>query len=227
MTVGDSGISLRARLTIAAVSMGAVAIAAFVVLAFGSRIGRAITATEAVQNREELRKKALNKFAGLPLYFEKNQGQVNQSVRYLARAGRMSLFLTDDAATFSMIGGVMDKSPYPVRLDGQPFADHTHLTESAVRIRLVGANSDPQIVGEGALPGRVNYLIGDDHAKWHTNIPTFAKVRYRDVYPGIDLVYYGTPSALEYDLIAAPGADTSKIKFAIEGGDRTEPRPRR
>ena len=221
MSVGISGVSARARFSVAALSVGAIAIVAFVVMTFGARIGMATRATKAVDNPEQARRDALNKIAGLPLYFEKNQGQVNKSVRYLARAGRMSLFLTDDAATFSMIGGEMDKSPYPIGLDGKPFVDHTNLNESAVRIRLIGANRHPEVVGEGALSARVNYLIGDDRSKWHQNIPTFAKVRYHDVYPGIDLVYYGNPDALEYDIVAAPGADTSKIKFAIEGGNRT------
>lgn len=221
MAVGSSGISLRARLTIAAVSVCAVAVVGLAVITFGSGLGRFTRTLTRQQNPEQLRQEALHKFAGLPLYFEKNQGQVNQSVKYLARAGRMSLFLTDDAATFSMIGGVLDKSPYPIRLDGTPYEDHTALNESAVRIKLVGANPHPQIAGEGALSGKVNYLVGDDHSKWHQNIPTFAKVRYHDVYPGIDLVYYGSPDALEYDIVAAPGADTSKIKFAIEGGNRT------
>src|ERR1039458_9562973 len=129
MAIGNSRVSLRARLAIALVSIGAAAIVAFVVLTFGSRIGTAKTAAEAVQNPEQARKEAMKKIAGLPLYFEKNQGQVNQSVRYLARAGRMSLFLTDDAATFSMIGGEMHKGPLPQgflpRSDGE-----TKLTES-------------------------------------------------------------------------------------------------
>ena len=67
----------------------------------------------------------------------------------------------------------------------------------------------------------MNYLIGDDKTNWHRDVPTFGRVRFHDVYPGVDLVYYGTPSKLEYDLIAAPGADTSKIKFAIEGPAKT------
>src|ERR1700688_1725444 len=100
MSVQHSGVSPRARFTLAAVSMGAVAIVAFVVLMLGSRMGGTTIATNPEQAREE----ALNKIGGLPLYFEVNQGQVDPSVRYLARSGRSSLFLTDDAAVFSLIG---------------------------------------------------------------------------------------------------------------------------
>ncbi|MGC1399114.1 choice-of-anchor D domain-containing protein [Candidatus Binatus sp.] len=219
MTVRNSGISLRARLTIAA-SIGALAILAFVVLTLGSRTGTAMTSSsEAVKNPQQAKQEAMAKIAGLPLYFEVNRGQVNPSVRYLSRSGRYSLFLTDDAATFSLIGGVFHKSPLANALSGR-HGDDTHLTESAVRVRLVGANPHPQAEGLEPLPGRVNYLIGNKK-NWHRDIPTFGRVRFNNVYPGVDVVYYGTPSALEYDLIAAPGADTSKIKFAIEGPAQT------
>lgn len=229
MSAVKSGGLSRARLAVAAVSIGAVAIAVFAVLTFGSRIGamskgspnsevagRIIPASAGAQSAEDRRKDAMGKIAGIPLYFEANRGQVDPSVRYLARSGRYSLFLTDDAAVFSMIGGEFHKGPMPA---GFPYkaGGETKLTESAVRVRLVGANQHPQVEGLEPLPGRVNYLIGNDKTSWHRDVPTFGRVRFHDVYPGVDLVYYGTPSKLEYDLIAAPGADTSKIKFAIEG----------
>jgi hypothetical protein len=228
MSVHHSGVSPRVRFTLVALSLGAVAIVAFMALTFGSRIGASTTASSnsqvagqvipasaGMQNPEELRKEALNKVAGLPLYFEANRGQVDPSVRYLARSGRYSLFLTDDAAVFSLIGGEFHKGPmpkgFPYRAEGD-----THTTESAVRVRMVGANPHPEVAGLDRLPGHVNYLIGEKK-NWHRDIPTFGRVRFHNVYPGVDVVYYGAPNALEYDLIAAPGADTSKIKFAIEG----------
>ncbi|MBI1876199.1 MAG: hypothetical protein HYS05_20220, partial [Acidobacteria bacterium] len=75
------------------------------------------------------------------------------------------------------------------------------------------------MTGEGELPGRTNYFIGNDPTKWRTDIPTFAKVRYHDVYPGIDLVYYGNQQQLEYDFIVAPGADPEQIKLSFDGID--------
>ena len=61
------------------------------------------------------------------------------------------------------------------------------------------------------LPGRVNHLVGDDPAHWHTDIPTFARVRYGDVWPGIDVVWHGDQRRLEYDFVVAPSADPSRI----------------
>ena len=150
------------------------------------------------------------------VYFEKNQGQADARVRYLSRSGRTSLFLTDDAAVFRLIGGDLRKGPILPGLAGTPHGP-SELTEAAVQIRLVGAKPHPEIAGLEPLRGRVNYLVGHDPKKWQRDIPTFARVRYRDVFPRIDLTYYGTDDGLEYDLVAAPGADTSKIKFAIEG----------
>src|SRR5688572_10547238 len=69
------------------------------------------------------------------------------------------------------------------------------------------------------VPGKTNHLMGDDPEQWHTNIPTYAKVRYREVYPGVDLVYYGRGRQLEYDFMVAPAADPSAIRLAFEGSD--------
>ena len=89
--------------------------------------------------------------------------------------------------------------------------------QAVVRMKLEGANPSPAIDGMEPLPGMVNYFIGNDPAKWHTTIPTYAKVQYQDAYPGITLVYYGNQGRLEYDFIVAPGADPNQIKLAFEG----------
>ena len=152
----------------------------------------------------------------MPVYFEKNRGQVNSQARYLSRSGRYSVFLTDDAAVFSLIGGNLNRSRVPTgfeKHDAQP----TKLTESDFRIRLLNTNRGADIRGLTPLPGRVNYLIGSDETRWHRDVPTFGRVQYRELYPGIDLIYHGSASGLEFDFVAAPDADTSKIQFAIEG----------
>ena len=82
---------------------------------------------------------------------------------------------------------------------------------------LVNANPQSQAAGHDALPGKSNYFIGNDPAKWRTNIPTYAKVKYEGVYPGVDLVYYGNQGQLEYDFVVAPGADPGLVTLAFEG----------
>lgn len=82
---------------------------------------------------------------------------------------------------------------------------------------LAGANTDPIVTGEKELPGKVNYLIGNDRARWHTGIATYRQVRYHDVYPGIDLIYYGNQRQLEYDFVLGAGIDPKTVRMTFEG----------
>ena len=84
-------------------------------------------------------------------------------------------------------------------------------------MKLVGANPKAQIEGLDRLPGISNYFIGNDPAKWRTNIPHYAKIRYRDIYPGIDLVYHSDKEQLEYDLVVAPGSDPALAEMSYTG----------
>jgi hypothetical protein len=86
-----------------------------------------------------------------------------------------------------------------------------------VRMSLINASPNAELVGLEELPGRSNYLIGRDQAKWHTNIRNYARVKCHEVYPGVDLVYYGNQRELEYDLVVAPGTDPNQIRLAFEG----------
>ena len=83
-------------------------------------------------------------------------------------------------------------------------------------MKLVGANA-AEPAGEIQLPGKSNYFIGNDPAKWHRDIPQFARVRYRNVYPGIDVVYYGNQGRLEYDFEVAPGSDPKQVALRFQG----------
>ncbi len=130
--------------------------------------------------------------AVLPLTFEPNRGQSDPQVRYLARTSASTLWLTGKEAVLGTPHGTL-------------------------RIRFEGANRAPQIAGEDPLPGKANYFLGNDPARWSHDIPLFGQVRYRDVYPGIDAVFYGNPDNFEYDLVLAPGADPRRIHLAYTG----------
>ena len=92
---------------------------------------------------------------------------------------------------------------------------------ASVWMKLAGARADARIEGIDALEGRVSYFIGNDPNRWHSGIPTYARVKYKAVYPGIDLVYHGSTDALEYDLVAAPGADPNAIRIELQGAEGT------
>ena len=76
--------------------------------------------------------------------------------------------------------------------------------------------------GDGALGGKVNYLVGSEPGKWRENVPTFSQVEVAEVYPGIKVVYYGNERQLEYDFVVAPGADAGLIALRIGGADQVQ-----
>lgn len=163
----------------------------------------------------------------LPLSFESNRGQVGKSVKFLSRGPGYTLFLTPGEAVLNLqklhaqpttdltTARLPQKPAMPPLVPAHPAAD------MALRIRVAGAkaNPGPAIEGLNRLPGKTHYLIGKDPAKWRTDISNYGKVRYRSVYPGIDLVYYGKQRQLEYDFIVQPGADPKDILMAFSGAE--------
>jgi hypothetical protein len=151
-------------------------------------------------------------YGKLPLSFEANQGQTDSQVKFISRGRGYSLFLTSTEAVLSLQGPPAGNGP----LRSAPSTKST----AVLKMDLVGANPSPQLTGRDELPGKSNYLIGNNRAEWHTNVPNFAKVEYADVYPGIDLVYYGNQRQLEYDFVVSPGADPQDIRVAINGDEK-------
>ena len=138
--------------------------------------------------------------AGLPLNFEQNLGQAPQQVQYLAHGPAYTIAITEQGAALT-VGNEARNAASP----------------QVIRLRVRGANHASIPTAEDPLPGRVNYFIGNDPSRWHTNIATYDKVRYAGVYPGIDLIYYGTQGKLEYDFAVAPGAAPKTIGLSFEG----------
>ena len=141
----------------------------------------------------------------LPLSFEQNRGQTDTRVKFLSRGNCYTLFLESTEAVLSLKKRGTKGDP------GAP-----------LHMKLVGANPDPAVTGLEELPGKSNYFIGNDPAKWRTNVPTYARVKYQNVYPGVDLVYYGSQRQLEYDFLVAPGADPKAIQLDLQGADKVE-----
>ncbi len=151
--------------------------------------------------------------------FELNQGQADPQVKYLARGRGYQAFLTETEAVLRLSRANRNPAPGP---PNHLFAEQNNSQSSALRIRLDGASPAERISGLNLLPGKSNYLIGNDPNKWHKDIPNYARVEYHEVYPGINLAYYGTQRALEFDFIVAPGHDPGVISVSYEGADSIE-----
>lgn len=171
-------------------------------------------------------------YGKLPLTFEANQGQIQRNVKFVARGAGYTVFLTSgqmvlalrsssvtsNANTNVSVGAPNQKNAIPAtNLASASLNQKTEPT--VIQINLVGADENPATAGEDPQPGKVNYFIGNDPKKWQTNVPTYKQVRYKNLYPGIDLVYYGNQSRVEHDFVISPGADPNQIQLDVKGTD--------
>jgi hypothetical protein len=158
-------------------------------------------------------------YGKLPLSFEENVGQTAPQVRYVSNGAGFKLFLTPQEAVLAL------RSPFSHDLSPlHRFAAVRALREalraqrrSTIRMRFEGANPAARISATGRLLKRTNYFIGNDTKKWRTDVPSYARVKYEGIYPGVDLVFYGNQRRLEYDFIVAPGADPRAIRLKLQG----------
>jgi hypothetical protein len=146
----------------------------------------------------------------VPLSFEPNQGQAASTVQFLSHGSGYAIFLTPGKVVLNL----ERQQPASAAATGQ-------VTQAAsfdtLRMSLIGANSKANAVGLARQPGVVSYFIGNDPKNWRSGIPTYGKVNYPQIYPGVDLVFYGNQRQLEYDFVVAPGADPSRIAWRIDG----------
>ena len=161
-------------------------------------------------------------YGKLPLSFEANVAQTDEQVKFLSRGRGYALFLTSNEAVIALEKPA-SQSRRPKGLLGPKVVEpqkEAGATSAVLRMQLVAANWTRRVVGAEELPGKVNYFIGNDPSKWRTNVPTYAKVKYEGVYPGVDLVYYGNQGRLEYDFVVAPGADPNSIQLKFRGAGK-------
>lgn len=162
-------------------------------------------------------------YAALPLAFEKNQGQTDAQVEYMARGKGYTLFLTANDAVFSLQSRPAASETSKLRREsvlhsknpGQRTAEKN--STAAVRMQLVGGNSLAKVSASDELPGKSNYFLGNDPSKWHSGVAHFARVSYQDVYPGVNLTYHGEQHQTEFDFVVAPGANPAPIGFQFTG----------
>ncbi|HBI16285.1 MAG TPA: hypothetical protein DDY20_12390 [Desulfobulbaceae bacterium] len=150
-------------------------------------------------------------FATMPLSFIANKGQVDEKAKYYAKASRYTLWLTQEGMVFDQaVLPRIEKAAGTGAGGENPHRDVSGLV-------FVNANPDPAMIAVEETGHRVNYFIGNDPAKWHSNIPTSQAVLYQDLYQGIDLKVYGVEKQIEYDWIVKPGEDPGAIRFAYQG----------
>jgi hypothetical protein len=169
----------------------------------------------------------LETYGRLPLAFEANEGQSPAGIQFLSRGEGYDLSLMSREADLTLrqpaAGGSSAKRPArfgganSVRVHNRPRSNEK---QSELRMRLAGSNPDASLTGVERTGTKINYFIGNDPKKWHTDVPAYAKVKYGSVYPGVDLIFYGNQGEFEYDFVVAPGADPKVIALNIEGASK-------
>jgi len=192
----------------------------------------------ATQDEAATRARLERAFGHLPLYFVENQGQMDERVAYYIQGSDKMIYLTPEGVTFALTGRAQmaNRKSQIGRSANQrisksanrhsPF-DYARSSEDSgveagevrrwtVKLDFVGANPDVRPVGEEQQEAVISYFKGQPD-EWRTGLPTYSRLVYRDLWPGIDLVYYGTVDRLKYEFIVHPGADPGQIRLAYRG----------
>ena len=165
---------------------------------------------------EETRARVADEYGRLPLQFEVNRGQYPRGVQFISRGHGYSLFLSSGEAVLALEGRPAQEDTS----QDQPAAgaaSRSAADRALLRMSLLGAAGEPRAEGLEELPGKVNYMLGDDAGGWRTNVSAYRRVKYGAVYPGVDMIYYGNQRQLEYDFVLAPGADYRAIRLRFDG----------
>jgi hypothetical protein len=164
-------------------------------------------------------------YGKIPLYFIPNLGQLDKRVICYVQGSDKALYFTAEGITMALAGSAERKDP-PGRLGAGGSlsgADETALkarkpgpSRRIVKLEFVGARKGVLPAGEGETGAVVSYFKGK-RADWKAGLPTYSRIIYRELWPGIDLVYRGTANRLKYELVVHPGADPSRIRLAYQG----------
>ena len=170
-------------------------------------------------------------YEAFPLSFEPNEGQANATVKYVAHGSGYTVFLTDREAVLSLHRcqqspalqklNAMTRGRLLARKIGRARMLRDQICKSrTVRMSVDRGSGRTHLEPLRELPGKSSYYIGTDPSKWLINIPNYSRVRYENVRPGVDLVYYGNGGRLEFDMIVAPGTNPKTIALKFPGEEQ-------
>jgi len=163
-----------------------------------------------------------NAYAQLPMGFEENRGQASRDVKFVSHGSGYALSLAPQEVDIAVLRRrAITASPLHRAAALRALREaRKAMKTTVIRMQLQGANPAPAIAANEPLPGRSNYFIGSNPDKWVTDVPSYGRVKYSGIYPGVDLEFYGNQRHLEYDFTIAPGADPKVISLKIDGAQK-------
>ena len=163
-------------------------------------------------------------YGKLPLSFVENRGQMDKRARFVIRGPRASAFFRNDGVTFDLWEASkikpLNKRDMLQKMKPEIPSKPEKRRHAVLKLTFKGADPNCRVEGMDTLPGKVNYMIGKDKSKWHTGIPTFKGVTYKNIWSGIDVIYRGDQCQLKYDIRVNPGADIKKVQLRYDGAQR-------
>jgi hypothetical protein len=138
-------------------------------------------------------------FTSAPLSFEPNRGQAAPSAKFVSRGMGYKLLLEQNGARFQF--------------------NSKDQASRVLKMEFAGASAKAATTGEAQLPGKADYFPTGNPKTWITDVPTYSRVRYADMYPGVDVAFYGSAHRLEYDVLVQPGADPGRVRMKLSGSD--------
>ncbi|WP_238882855.1 SBBP repeat-containing protein [Clostridium sp. YIM B02551] len=155
------------------------------------------------------------KYTMFPLSFQVNEGQIDPEAKFMAKGSNYNLFFTPSQVVLSL------RQRNDLNLNkAESVSTNEELEVSYVKMHFINAKGDLEIIGLEELPAKCNYFIGNDTSRWLTNISTYEKIKYKNIYQGIDIVYYGNQQQLEWDFIVQPNCDASQINIDFSGVEK-------
>lgn len=171
------------------------------------------------QNKNQTR--MIDAYGRLPLSFVSNHGQTDDNVKFLSHGHGYTLFLTSNEIVLSLddINTKLSEEKRDLKSNEKSPDKQFSKKKTLLSMRFKDSNLSPKVYGLDKLLAKNNYFIGSDRTKWIRNTPNYAKVKYEEIYPGIDLVFYGNKQELEYDFIVKPDASPETISMIFEGAE--------
>lgn len=170
---------------------------------------------------------ATRNLTSMPLAFSENQGQWDERVLFRADIGDATMWFQRSGVDYQLrrqVPGIGNPGEIQIRTGGATFMRPSdRKPESSpplvIKTTFVGANPTPSVIGDNLLDHRCNYFIGNDPTKWRTGVTNYGAIVYEDLYPGVDLKFYGNGNQMKYDFIVSPGEDYSQIRVRYEGAN--------
>ncbi|WP_432661809.1 SBBP repeat-containing protein [Wukongibacter baidiensis] len=163
--------------------------------------------------------RVLSNLSKMPMMFITNAGQIDHKVKYYAKGGNYGFYFTKEEVVLSFVKRTSREIFDNSASKGDISKEEEKEIGVALSMQFIGANPDVKIEGQIRGSGRVNYIKGNDPEKWYTDLLTYEKVVYKELWQGIDLVFYGAKGQLKYEFVVQPGADSQDIKLSYKGAE--------